>query len=99
MGNVTIAFEEVRDVLIGYEQISVHMIFDVKLGGNYCQKAWLIASGHKTETPISATFSSMVSRELVQTAFLIAALNRLQILSCDIQNAYLTGPCREKYWI
>lgn len=30
---------------------------------------------------------------------MIAALNELQVLSADIENAYLTTPCREKVWI
>ena len=28
----------------------------------------------------------------------IAALNELEIMSADIENAYLTAPCREKCW-
>ena len=28
----------------------------------------------------------------------IAALNGLEILACDIQNAYLSAPCREKVY-
>ena len=32
-------------------------------------------------------------------AFLIAALNDLNILSCDIQNAYLMADCQEKIYI
>jgi hypothetical protein len=35
----------------------------------------------------------------VRIALLIAALNDLNVLSCDIQNAYLTAPCREKICI
>ena len=31
--------------------------------------------------------------------FLVAALNDLDVLSADIQNAYLTAPIREKYYI
>ena len=38
----------------------------------------------------------MVSRDSVIIALTIAALNGLSILGCDIQNAYLTAPCREK---
>ena len=38
----------------------------------------------------------MVSRDSVRIALLIAALNDLEVLACDIQNAYLTAPCREK---
>jgi len=51
-----------------------------------------------TETPSSITYSSVVSRESVKIAFLIAALNDLDIMSCDIGNAYLNAPCREKIW-
>jgi hypothetical protein len=51
-----------------------------------------------TVTPASITYSSVVSRDSVQLAFLIAALNDLDILSCDIGNAYLNAPCREKIW-
>jgi hypothetical protein len=35
----------------------------------------------------------------VRIALTIAALNDLDILACDIQNAYLTTDCREKVWI
>ena len=82
--------------LVGHKQIDCHMIFDVKLGENFRRKARLVAGGHKTETPSSACYSSVASRESVRIALLIAALNDLQILSCDMQNAYLGAPCREK---
>jgi hypothetical protein len=49
-----------------------------------------------TETPSSLTYSSVVSRDSVRIALLIAALNDLNVMACDIQNAYLTAPCREK---
>jgi hypothetical protein len=29
----------------------------------------------------------------------IASLNQLEILACDIQNAYLTAECREKIYV
>jgi hypothetical protein len=31
-------------------------------------------------------------------ALTVAALNDLNIMACDIQNAYLTADCREKCW-
>ena len=70
----------------------------MKLGENYRRKARLVAGGHKTEAPASITYSSVVSRDSVRIALLIAALNELDVLSCDIQNAYLTAPCREKVY-
>ena len=56
----------------------------------------MVAGGHKTVTPAALTYSSVVSRDSVRIAFTIAALNDLQVQTCNIQNAYLTAPCREK---
>jgi hypothetical protein len=51
-----------------------------------------------TEPPASITYSSVVSRESFQIALLVAALNGLDVMCADIQNAYLHAPCREKIW-
>ena len=51
-----------------------------------------------TEAPSSITYASVVMHDSVRLAFLIAALNGLDILACDIGNAYLNAPCREKIW-
>jgi hypothetical protein len=75
------------------------MIFDVKMGENFRRKARFVAGGHKTTTPAAMCYSSVVSRDSVRIALTIAALNDLDILACDIQNAYLTADCREKVWI
>ena len=84
--------------LIGYQQITTHFIFDIKMGENFRRKARLVADGHKTRPPASITYSSVVSRDSVRICLLIAALNDLDIESADIENAYLTAPCREKCW-
>lgn len=102
MKNVRIAFEAFEgsesDIPIGYQKIACHMIFDVKMGENFRRKARMVAGGHMTEAPSSITYSSVVSRDSVRIALTIAALNNLKVLACDIQNAYLTAPCREKIW-
>ena len=74
------------------------MIFDVKLGENFRRKARLLGGGQTTTAPDSTTYSSVVSRDSVLIALTIAAFNDLDILSCDIQNAYLTAVCRENIW-
>ena len=51
-----------------------------------------------TETPVALCYSSVVSRDIVCIAFLVAALNDLDVFSCDIGNAYLNAPCKEKIW-
>jgi hypothetical protein len=70
------------------------MVFDVKV--DLTRKAGFVAGGHFTDTPAQLTYSSVVTRESVRIAFLIAAPNDVQILSADIGNAYLQAPCREK---
>ena len=93
--------EQIREGLakgkyVGFQEIKCHMIFDVKM--DLTRKARFVAGGHMTEPPASITYSSVVSRDSVRIAFLLAALNDLDILACDIGNAYLNAPCRERVW-
>ena len=77
------------------------MIFDVKMLDSdriFKRKARYVAGGHTTETPESLTYASVVSQYLVCIALTLAALNGLDVLACDIQNAYLTAQCRENIW-
>ena len=102
MRNVRPAFEvfegNVKDLPVGFQKIKCHVVWDVKLGENFQRKARLVAGGHITTTPTTLTYSSVVSRESVSLALTIAALNDLDILACDIQNAYLTAKCRERIY-
>ena len=82
--------------LNGYQQITGHIIFDIKLGEGFRRKARFVGDGHKTETPNSVTYSSVVSRDSVRIILMIAALNDLNIEGADIENVYLTAPCGEK---
>ena len=82
-----------EDILIGYQQIKCHMIFDVKLGENFRRKARLVGGGHTKTAPDSITFSSFVPRDSVRIALTIPALNDLEILGCDIPNTYLPEVC------
>ena len=59
----------------------------------------MVAGGYMTESPSSITYSPVVSRDRARIALTIVALNGLSILGCDIQNAYITGPCCEKIWM
>lgn len=85
-----------RGDFVGYQEIKCHIIFDIKM--DLTRKARMVAGGHMTETPTSLTYSSVVSRDSVRVAFLYAALNDLDVMSCDVSNAYLNAPCREKIW-
>ena len=62
------------------------------------QKCRFVSGGHTTEAPASMTYSSVVSRDSVRLGFLLAALNGVDMPACDLENAYLNAPCREKIW-
>jgi Reverse transcriptase (RNA-dependent DNA polymerase) len=83
--------------LVGYQYINCHMIFDVKMD-NLARKARFVAGGHMTDTPASIMYSSVVSRDSVRIALLLAALNGLDVWVADVGNAYLNAPCRKKIW-
>jgi hypothetical protein len=85
-----------RGDFVGYQEIDCHMVFDVKM--DLTRKARFVAGGHTTETPLSLAYSSVVSHDSVRIAFLLAALNDVDVFSCDISNAYLNAPCQEKIW-
>ena len=80
----------------GFAFCGIQLIWDVKL--DLTRKCRLVARGDKLEPPKADTFASVVSRDSVRLFFLLAALNDLEVLSCDIQNAYISAPAREKLW-
>ena len=99
MKNVMVAFEFIDDdqVPIGYNKINGHMVFDIKM--DLTRKCRYVANGNETEPPKEMTYSSVVSRDSVRIFFLLAALNDLEVLACDIQNAYLEAPTAERNYL
>jgi hypothetical protein len=85
MKNVRPAFEvwekPISELPPGYQKITGHMIFDVKMGENFRRKARFVADGQKTTTPAGMCYSSVVWRDSVRIALTIAALNDLDILA------------------
>jgi hypothetical protein len=70
------------------------------MDGSFTRKARFVANGNETKDLASHhMYASVVTRESVRIAFLYAALNDLRILGCDVSNAYLNAPCREKIWV
>jgi Reverse transcriptase (RNA-dependent DNA polymerase) len=98
MRNIDCAFEFPKNgkAPIGYQKIDCHMIFDVKM--TLERKARYVAGGHQTQPTKDITFASVVSRDSIRIAFLVAALNDLDILSADISGAYLNAPAAEKVY-
>ena len=99
MNGVRVAFKigkENEKIPPGFKYVGTMMIFDIKL--DFTRKARLVARGDLTEAPITLTYSSVVSRESVRIAFLLAALNEIDVSMFDIGNAYLTAPTTEKLY-
>ena len=100
MTNVGIAFDILdRDekVPVGYEKVTGHIIFDVKM--DFTRKARWVLDGHKCPKPDMSTYAGVVSRESVRIALTYAALNGLDVFAADIQNAYLQAPSSVKHFI
>ena len=96
---VKVAFQLIDDghkIPPTYQKITCHLVFEVKF--DLRRKARYVAGGHLTTTPTFLTYSSVVSRESVRIAFLLAALNGLDVWAADIQNAYLNAPTKEKVY-
>ena len=82
---------------VGYAYIGVHMIFGIKME-NFQFKAHLVANGNKTGALSSLTYASVMSRESMRIALMLATQNRLQVKTSDVENAYLTTPTEEKLY-
>ena len=80
MKNVSIAFkilDSSEKLPVGYSKLSVHMMFDIKLG--LTRKARFVADGHLTPDPIDSTYAGVVSRETVRIALTYIALLGIDI--------------------
>jgi hypothetical protein len=86
--------EQGESIPVGSTWISCHMIFDIKM--DLTRKARFVAGGHWTNPPSQTMYSTVVSRDSVRIAFLIATLHDIDILSVDIGNAYLNVPTKEQ---
>jgi hypothetical protein len=82
--------------MIGFQEIDCHIVFNIKM--DFTRKARLFAGGHTTDTPMAMTYSSGVSRDSVSFGFMLAVLNGLDVLACDLENVKLNAPCVEKIW-
>ena len=60
------------------------MVFDVKMGEKFRRKARFVVDVHKTKTLAAITYSLVVSRDSVRNALIIAVINDLDVLACDI---------------
>lgn len=82
--------------MVRFQEIGCHLVFDVKM--DFTRKARFMAGGHTTDAPSTVTYSSVVSRDSIRLGLLIGVLNGVDIMTCDLENAYLNAKCREKIW-
>ena len=85
--------------MTGYKDIGYYIIFDVKMDEKFTQKSRLVAIGHETEyVPKWDTYFSVVIRDSTRISLLYAALNGVDIMSCEIYNTYIEAQSGEKPW-
>jgi hypothetical protein len=100
MNNVRVAFhilDDTQSIPPGYQYMACHLVFEVKFDG-FRYKSRMVAGGHMVDTPSFLTYASVVSRETVRIALLMAALHDVEVKTADVENAYLTAPTSEKVW-
>jgi len=69
---------EDENVPIGYKWLCCHIIFDVKM--DFTCKVRYITGGHMTNPTVTITYTSIVSRDSMRIAFLLAALKDVDLL-------------------
>ena len=80
---------------VGTKKIDYHFIFDIKM--DLTRKARLVPGGHrKKNVPKHTSYSTLVSQESVRACFTLAALNDMEVMTADIDNAYLNIKPLEK---
>ena len=84
--------EDSENFPVGHQHIKLHIVFNVQMGFiiNMC----LVAIYHMSETPVSLTYSLVVSHYSVSIYFLFAIFNDLDSLTCVIRNACLNATCQ-----
>ena len=73
------------------------MVYAIKHDGRH--KARLVAGGHLTDVPMESVYSGVVSLRGLRLVLFLAELNKLEVYSMDIGNAYLEAQTSEKVYI
>ena len=82
-------------LLIGYQRVNCHMIFDFKME-YFCCKASLLSGRHMIEHPSTITYEIVVSRETSGIALTLSDLNDFLAKLLDNKNTYITATVIEK---
>ena len=81
----------------GHQQTSIHLMFDVKM--DFTRKVRWVLNGHTNKAPEASACAGLVSRESTRIAFIYAALNSVDVWSCDMKNAYLQSPTSKNHYV
>ena len=73
-----------------FKYIPVHFVYDVKSDGT--PKACLVAGGNVIKSPDCPLYSTVVKTESVRTIVILAAKQKLQVITGDMGGAYLKCP-------
>ena len=84
--------------LINSKGSRYYMSHFISCENGFTRKARYVANIAMTDTPVVLFYLSVVSCDSVRIALLVASLIDLDILACDISNAYLNAPFRERIW-
>ena len=74
------------------KHIDCHCIFDIKWANLHNVAEVIVPKHHHQNRTLP------LSVEILFAYATIAALNGMKVMTADIENAYLTAPCREKIW-
>ena len=74
----------------GWSKTSGHIIFYLII--TWERKAWWVKDVHRTLEPENSTYAGVVSQEIVRTTLTYAALNALDVCTCDIKMPTLKAP-------
>ena len=75
-------------VLTRYQDIICHMIFYIKMDVKFTRNAHFVAGGHTNDLPESITYSSVVSRDIIWFALILALLNYHDVFATNVGIAY-----------
>ena len=79
-----------------YNFVELMLILDVKI--DFQRKACMAVRGDQTVPPLLVAYFLVVSRKNVWIAFLVTALNDLDITLFDMGNTYLVASVAEKLY-
>ena len=97
--NAVDEYDDDTSNLIGYQKITGHMTFEFKMGKNLGHKDRFVANGHKTETPISINYRTVMPWNSDRMFLTIASINGIYGLAAKVENTDLSAPCCEQVWI